>query len=83
MSLLDDTWAFFADEMIKLSAKKPHQVKVPSSDGGGGQNFGRFTKSPGVTKMTGETKTVSKSDSLLPVGRTGAATDVPPPPPVR
>jgi hypothetical protein len=71
------------DEMIKLSAKPRHTIQVPSTQGGGGQNFGRFTKSPGQTKMTGDSRTASESKSLLQVGRTGSVTDVPPPPPVR
>jgi len=82
MRLGYQVWLSFLDEMTKLSSKPRQTIKLPSPNGGGGQNFGRFTDSPAPTKVTGETRKVSKSDSLLQIGRTGSVTDTPPPPPV-
>jgi len=83
VSLPLDIWPHFVDEMVKISAKPRHTIQVPSPDGGGGQNFGKFTKAPGQTKMTGESRKLTASNSLLPAGRTGSATDTPLPPQVR
>lgn len=80
-------WKSFAEELVKLGSKIPTKAKVPSAKGGGGQNFGKFTSSPGATPVSGQvakaSPTSSGGGSIVFAGRTGAINSSPPPPPAR